>query len=174
MVVYLVGYMGCGKTSMAKRLARCLGAKFVDTDSMVEQVEGASVVDIFHYEGEEYFRGLERKMLERSASSDGDVVVSTGGGLPTWSDNMEFMNRTGRTIYLRRTAEQIASRLSPYGRQKRPKLRGLNDEELVCFMRDNMAEREPFYAQSQFVVDGDGRSDDELLRVITDWLSNGK
>lgn len=174
MVVFLIGYMGCGKTSMAKRLAKRLGMRFVDTDTMVEQIEGASIADIFRYEGEEHFRKVERTMLERSVADGGDVVVSTGGGLPTWSDNMEFMNRVGRTIYLRRDAEQIASRLSPYGRQKRPKLRGLNDEELVRFMRENMTERESFYAKSHLVIDGEGLSDNEILTTITEWICNGR
>lgn len=170
----MVGYMGCGKTSMSKRLAKRLGMRFVDTDTMVEQIEGATIADIFRYEGEEYFRKIERQMLERSVASGDDVVVSTGGGLPAWGDNMEYMNRSGKTIYLRRSAEQIASRLSPYGRQKRPKLRGLNDEELIRFMRENMAEREPFYAKSHLVVDGEGLSDNEILNTITDWIGNGR
>lgn len=174
MVLFMVGYMGCGKTSMSKRLAKRLGMRFVDTDTMVEQIEGATIADIFRYEGEEYFRKIERQMLERSVASGDDVVVSTGGGLPAWGDNMEYMNRSGKTIYLRRSAEQIASRLSPYGRQKRPKLRGLNDEELIRFMRENMAEREPFYAKSHLVVDGGGLSDNEILNTITDWIGNGR
>ena len=80
------------------------------------------------------FREIERTVLEETILREGRAVISTGGGLPTWSDNMECMNRAGLTVYLRRTPEQIARRLSPYGRQKRPRLRGLNDDELVAFM----------------------------------------
>ena len=79
---------------------------------------------------------------------------------------MERMNAIGQAVYLRRTAEQIASRLSPHGRQKRPKLRGLNDEELVAFMTTNMAEREPFYSQAKYCVDCVERSDAELIDYI--------
>ena len=79
---------------------------------------------------------------------------------------MSRMNDVGMTVYLRRTPQQIASRLSPHGRQKRPKLRGLNDEELVAFMTVNMAEREPFYSQARLCVDCADRSDDELIEFI--------
>lgn len=79
--------------------------------------------DIFHYAGEEYFRKAERGMLEQLIASGDDLVVSTGGGLPVWADNMARMNGAGLTVYIRRSAEQIAARLSPHGRWKRPKLR---------------------------------------------------
>ena len=79
---------------------------------------------------------------------------------------MARMNEVGECVYLRRTAEQIASRLSPHGRQKRPKLRGLNDEELVAFMTANMAEREPYYSQAKHCIDCASMSDEELIEKI--------
>lgn len=81
---------------------------------------------------------------------------------------MECMNRTGFTVYLRRTPEQIARRLSPYGRQKRPRLRGLNDEELVAFMTRDMAAREPFYAKAALTVECGAMTDDEIGNFILD------
>lgn len=82
MIVFLVGYMGCGKTTIGRRLARRLGYDFADTDDRIEKQEGADVCDIFHYAGEEYFRKAERGMLEQLIASGDDLVVSTGGGLP--------------------------------------------------------------------------------------------
>ena len=163
--LFLVGYMGCGKSTLGRKLARRLGVEYVDTDHEVEQAEGAAVYDIFQYAGEEYFRRAERAALERTIAA-GAAVVSTGGGLPTWSDNMARMNAVGCTVYLRRSAENIASRLSPFGRQKRPRLRGLNDEELVRFMREDMAHREAHYAAAQLVIDCDPLCDDEILDLI--------
>jgi shikimate kinase len=117
---------------------------------------------------------LERELIEEVAAAEDDVVVSTGGGVPAWRDNMERMNAIGQAVYLRRTAEQIASRLSPHGRQKRPKLRGLNDEELVAFMRSNMAEREPFYSKARYCIDCAAMSDEELIETILSIVkSNG-
>ena len=170
MKLFLVGYMGCGKSSLGKKLARAMGVRFVDTDAEVESREGATIADIFHYEGEEYFRKSERYILEELATSDEDMVVSTGGGLPLWRDNMELMNQVGTTLYLKRTAEQIASRLSPHGREKRPKLRGLNDEELVAFMRENMAQREPYYLKAALTIECTPLSDVELVTKIKEYI----
>lgn len=164
--LFLVGYMGCGKSTLGRKTARRLGVEFADTDALLEQREGASVADVYQLAGEEYFRRAERAVLDELIDSGRCLVVSTGGGLPTWSDNMARMNAAGTTVYLRRPAEQIARRLSPYGRQKRPRLRGLADDELVDFMRRDMADREPFYKQALLVVDCVGRTDAELVEWI--------
>ena len=164
-VLGIIGESGCGKSTLGRRLARRLGAEFADTDALIERREGASVADVFRYEGEERFREVEREVLEQTLAGTA-AVVSTGGGLPVWRDNMARMNAAGFTVYLRREAEQIARRLSPYGRQKRPRLRGLDDAELVEFMSRDMAVREPFYAQAQLIVDCGELSDDEVVETI--------
>lgn len=155
---------------MGKRLARRLGVKFIDTDKEVELSEGASVADIFHYGGEEYFRKSERMTVERVANDGLDMVVATGGGLPTWQDNMEWMTRSGVVIYLRRSPEQILSRLSAYGREKRPMFRGKSDEELLVFMRQQMAERERFYRMAHYEVDCTTMCDDDVVEMIVNKL----
>ncbi len=172
--LFLVGYMGCGKSTLGRKLAKATDFEFVDMDSEIERREGASVSDIFKFAGEEYFRKAERALIEDLAAAEGDMIISTGGGVPTWADNMEYMNRMGECIYLRRTAQQIASRLSPNGRQKRPKLRGLNDEELVAFMTQNMAEREPFYSKAKHVVDCVEHSDAEIINIILSYLKGNE
>lgn len=170
MIVFLIGYMGCGKTSLGKRLAQRIGCRFVDTDQLVERREGAAVCDIFHYEGEEYFRRRERETLEELIRTGEELVIATGGGAPVWRDNMELMNGAGTTVYVRRSAACIASRLSPYGRWKRPKLRGLSDRELIAFMTENLAEREPFYMRAHLLVDGDALSDERIVERIEEDL----
>lgn len=172
--VFLVGYMGCGKSTLGRKLARRLGVPFQDTDALVEAREGAAVADIFRYEGEERFRELEREAVCRATADGVACVVSTGGGLPTWKDNMELLNRTGRTVYLRRTAPDIARRLSPYGRRKRPRLAGLDDAELIEFMNSDMARREPFYAAARTVIDCEGLSDEELVNIVLREIGDGK
>ncbi len=169
--IFLVGYMGCGKSTLGRKLSRRLGWRMVDTDARIEQLEGASVSDIFRYEGEQHFRHMERCEIERLIAAEEPVVVSTGGGLPAWGDNMANMNEAGLTVYIRRSAESIASRLSPYGRQKRPKLRGLNDMELVDYMRRNMAERTPWYEKACLILDAEQCSDEELVAQIVEKLN---
>ena len=159
--VFLVGYMGCGKSTLARKLSRRTGVRAVDTD-------------VFRYEGEERFRELERSVVERVAASGEACIVATGGGLPTWSDNMEMLSKAGTTVYLRRSAERIAARLTPYGRAKRPKLQGLGDAELVEFMRRNIAEREPYYAQAALVLDCDTLSDEEAVERIIHYLEGNE
>lgn len=164
--IFLVGYMGCGKSTLGRRLSRRLGWRLVDTDKEVERIEGASVSDIFRYAGEEFFRQREREVIDMLCRCEEPLVVATGGGLPLWRDNMEQMVDRGFTVYIRRSAQNIASRLSPYGRQKRPKLRGLNDEELVAFMEQNMAERAPYYERAMLTLDGEAFEDDALVEQI--------
>lgn len=168
--LFLIGYMGCGKSTLGRKIARRLHWDFVDTDHEVEQQEGASTADIFHYEGEEHFREMERGVLDRLVAEGGCRVISTGGGLPVWRDNMERMNAEGITLYLKRSPEQIARRMSPYGRQKRPRLRGLSDEELIVFMREDMARREEFYRRAQITVTCDTCTDFDLINRIVGLL----
>jgi shikimate kinase len=170
MILFLVGYAGSGKSSLGKRLARRLGVRFVDTDREVEMQVGATIADIFHYEGEEYFRMAERKAVETLANEAVDMVIATGGGLPTWRDNMEWLVRSGMTVYLRRSPEQILSRLTEHGRNKRPMFRGKSDEELLMFMHEQMAVREKFYAKAHITVECTSMSDDDAVEYIVNRL----
>ena len=169
--IFLIGYMGCGKSSLGRKLAKVANMEFMDMDSIIEQREGASISDIFYYQGEEYFRNAERALIEELGTAEGDMVISTGGGSPAWKDNMECLNSLGTTIYLQRSPEQILSRLSAYGREKRPMFRGKSDEELLEFMRVHMAEREPYYNQAHIVIECDACSDDEAVEKIVDYIN---
>lgn len=169
MRVYLIGYMACGKSSLGRKLAGRLHYEFVDTDAVIEREEGAEINDIMKYEGEEYFRGREAEILRKVSESD-NVVISTGGGTPMWNDNMTFIKENGRSVYIRRPVGQIASRLTPYGKSKRPKLRHLSDEEVLSFMTRNLAEREPVYMLSDLVLDCTHLSDDDILRRIIGFV----
>ena len=159
MRLYLIGYMGTGKSTLGRKIAKRTELPFLDTDKMVEEAEGAEVADIITYAGEEYFRQAERRALEQTVEEE-NAIISTGGGLPVWGDNQAWIAEHGVSVYLKRTPEQIISRLSPHGRYKRPKLRGLNDEELLQVMCEGIAEREPIYEKADIVID---------CSVVSDW-----
>ncbi len=168
MLIFLVGYMGCGKSTIGRKLSKALGYPLYDTDAEIVNSENQSIGDLFDSRGETYFREREREVLIGIIAREKDAVISTGGGVPTWSDNMDLMNKAGLTVYLMRSAENIASRLSPHGREKRPKLRGLNDDELVAFMREGIEQRSQFYNKSGLIIDATHYSDDSLVeRVIS-------
>ncbi|MCH5331647.1 MAG: shikimate kinase [Alistipes sp.] len=172
MKLFLVGYMGSGKSSSGRKAARLAGVRFWDTDSEVERAEGAAIADIFRYAGEEYFRQSERSVLEGIVAREGSAIVSVGGGLPLWGDNMDYLKGAGTTVYLRMSAECIAGRMSLYGRERRPLLRGLKDEELRDFIARGIEEREPCYMRAHRVIDVDGMQSDDVARRITD-IFNG-
>ena len=171
MRLYLTGYMGTGKSTLGRKIAKRTELPFLDTDKMVEEAEGAEVADIITYAGEEYFREAERRALEKTAEVE-NAIISTGGGLPVWGDNQAWMAERGISVYLKRTPEQIISRLSPHGRYKRPKFRGLNDKELLQVMRDGLAEREPIYERADIVIDCSQTSDWEIVDRLCELVKN--
>ena len=158
--------MGTGKSTLGRKIAKRTELPFLDTDKMVEEAEGAEVADIITYAGEEYFREAERRALEQTAEFE-SAIISTGGGLPVWGDNQAWIAEQGMSVYLKRTPEQILSRLSPHGRQKRPKFRGKSDEELLQFMHEHLAEREPIYEKADMVIDCEEVSDEEIVEKLS-------
>ena len=166
MRLYLIGYMASGKSTIGRKIAKRTELPFFDTDKMVEEAEGAAVADIITYAGEEYFREAERRALEQTAEVE-NAIISTGGGLPVWGDNQAWIAEQGMSVYLKRTPEQILSRLSPHGRQKRPKFRGKSDEELLQFMHEHLAEREPIYEKADMVIDCEEVNDEEIVEKLS-------
>lgn len=165
MVIFLVGYMGCGKSTVGAVAARRLGFRFVDMDRELEREAGCSVSEIFARSGEEGFRAMEREFIERMSDNGGDCVVATGGGAPCFGDNMRRLNEAGVTVYFKMSPEKLASRLR-FGRAKRPLIRDLGDEELQSFIAENLERREPYYSQARLVIDCDGASDEYIADHI--------
>lgn len=149
--IALVGYMCVGKTTVGKALAKELGAFFYDLDWYIEHRYRRKIPEIFAEEGEEKFRDLERRMLHEVAEFE-DVVLSCGGGTPTFADNMEYLNNVAETFYLKASPETILAHLA-MARGNRPLLEGKTPEELDAYVRAQLEAREPFYAQAKHVVD---------------------
>ncbi len=171
MLVFLVGYMGCGKSTIARKLSTRIGWEWADTDHMIEDQMGMSVGEIFENMGEESFRAMERDVVLGLVERGDNLVISTGGGLPLWGNNMELMDRAGLTVYLCRSAQNIASRLSPAGRAKRPKIKDLSDDELVEYMSRNILERDLTYRQARMVIEATKLSDRSILNIIEERIN---
>jgi shikimate kinase len=164
MRIFLVGYMGCGKTTLGKSLAEELGFKYTDLDADFEERYKISITDFFSRYGESLFRQIEQKLLHKYLASD-DLVISTGGGTACHFDNMEFMLQHGITVYLLMNPEQLAARLSISGR-KRPMLHLKQGEELVNHISEHLAQREIFYSKSHIIYDGTNPSAGDLAEMI--------
>lgn len=152
--VFLIGYMGCGKTTLGEPLARLLGWRFVDLDHYIEAKCGMTAKEVFMTHGEAHFRKLEHEALEEVAVAGGDAIVACGGGTPLQPGNMELMNRVGITVWLRTSVNRITSRLVlPDQRSKRPLLNNMSDEEIKESVAKGLEARAPFYSKSQLQFD---------------------
>lgn len=151
--IFLIGYMGAGKTTLGRALAKELKIEFIDLDNYIEERLCKSISQIFAEKGEEGFRDIERRMLHEAGEFE-NLVISTGGGTPCFFDNIEYMNRQGATVFLDVPVERLFIRLS-IARKKRPLIMGKSDEELRCFIAEQLAKRLPHYskAKQRFTAD---------------------
>jgi len=164
MKIYLVGFMGCGKSTLGRKLSNLIKAPFYDLDAVVEKQTGMSVSEIFDTLGEPGFRDIESLYL-KGLTSETTSVISCGGGTPCYSDNMEFMNNTGLTIYIKIPAEIIASRLF-HSENKRPLLPYHSRDILNDHVTRMLELREKHYSKAQLIVEGINLSPDDLKQFI--------
>ncbi|MEJ7692353.1 shikimate kinase [Daejeonella sp.] len=150
MKVFLIGFMGSGKTTIGKKLANYLKFDFIDLDKFIEAKAGMSIADYFAAHGEEEFRKMEQEVLKNTHYPE-NVIIATGGGTPTYDDNMDWMNENGKVAYLSLSPKALASRLE-HSTTDRPLIRDLKGEALVDFITGKLKEREPFYNQSKCVI----------------------
>lgn len=164
--VFLMGFMGAGKTTLGKALAKDLGISFIDLDQYIERRYMKSVSQIFATRGEQGFREIESRMLREVGCFD-DVIVSCGGSTPLIGDNMEFMLRQGKTVYLKCDNDTLLRRLK-VARSQRPLIASKTDEELAAFIESETARREPGYLKAEFICPGDRlESRDQISDTIT-------
>lgn len=165
--IYLVGFMGSGKSTAGKRLARVLGYRFADLDKMIEEHYKTSIPLLFEQYDEEAFRLLEQKMLHSTQELTG-TVIATGGGTPAFSDNMDFLNRHGLTVYLEMPPKALAERLLK-AKKKRPLLKTVTPDELVSFIGKKLTVRESYYRQAHLTLRGVSVSITEMASAIRDY-----
>jgi shikimate kinase len=143
--------MGAGKTTVGKALSKELGIPFYDLDWYIESRMHKTVPQIFAEKGEEGFRKIEYNLLREVAEFE-NVIISCGGGTPCFYDNVDYMNKQGKTIYLKATPEVLYGHLK-MGKTVRPLLVGKSKEELLDFITEQLAKREPFYTKARYTLD---------------------
>ncbi|HMM11319.1 MAG TPA: shikimate kinase [Bacteroidales bacterium] len=164
MRVYLVGYMGAGKTTLSRRLSAQLGMEHADLDELFEARYKISIPDFFRKYDETLFRRLESHLLKETVLTD-HIVYSTGGGTACYYDNMEWMNRHGLTVYLQMDPQSIVHRLSN-AKKKRPLILSKTSDELLEFVREHLRARNIYYSQAKIIVKGESIDVDALAQQI--------
>ncbi|HAM97600.1 MAG TPA: shikimate kinase [Marinilabiliales bacterium] len=162
--IFLIGFMGCGKTTAGRLLAQLINYQFIDLDELIVQKKGMSVATLFENEGEENFRLLEKQVLAEVFEMR-QVVVATGGGAPCFFDNMEQMNKHGISVYIKLTPKALLSRLRN-AKEQRPLLKNKSETELLEFITQMLQKREPFYLKAMLNIEGIGLTASDILRVI--------
>lgn len=163
-ILYIIGFMGCGKSTIGKKLASLLGWSFVDLDTKIEEETGKTIPELFNQFGEEHFRKIEAGSLQSLITSK-NTVISTGGGTPCFGDNMDLMLETGLTIYLKLTPAQLKNRLSGAHRE-RPLIREIGDADLLGYIEGKLAEREGWYNRAEIIIDGFDINKADLLTLV--------
>ncbi|MBN2174797.1 MAG: AAA family ATPase [Bacteroidales bacterium] len=169
MLIYLVGYMGSGKTTVGKKLSALLNYGFVDLDELIEREYRITIPRIFEKYDEKTFRVIEQKSLQHTFSYT-DTLVSTGGGAPCFFDNMEQINRHGISIYLQLSTKSIYHRLIG-SKKKRPLLKEKSPEEIMQFIEKTLTFREPFYLKANLTVKGEDLKPSELYEILKPELN---
>jgi len=162
--VYLIGFMGSGKSTMGRWLADALQWTFLDLDHYIENKYHKTISKIFEESGEDGFREIEAKCLREVGDFD-KVIIGAGGGTPCFYDNMDVMNATGLTIYLKLEPNVLNDRLCA-SKSQRPLVANKNGDELLKFISDKLDEREPYYTKAKIIADGTVWSVEDFVNVV--------
>lgn len=164
--VILIGYMGCGKSTIGKRLSYAFRRPFLDTDKIIERKVNMTISKLFKEKGEACFRDMETDCIRELLKESGEYIIAAGGGLALREENRRLLKQLGKVVYLRAAPETIYERLKKDN--TRPLLQGDNPEEKI---RTMMAERAPVYEEAaDVIVDVDQKCFDEIINEIGEVL----
>lgn len=164
MRIFLIGFMGCGKSTLGRTLASQLDLTFVDLDSFLEEKYFRTIPQIFEQEGEESFRKKEQAVLAEVSNFD-DVIVATGGGAPCFFGNMEVMNNSGYCVFLDVDTESLVQRLMQ-AKIERPLIKGKSAVELQVFIDELLKKRRPFYEKAKYIIKGSNILPEKVIQLI--------
>lgn len=165
MKIFLIGFMGSGKTYWGRELSKKLGIPFFDLDEMIVAAKGKSINAIFAEEGEEQFRLVEMETLHLISESHESFVMATGGGAPCYYNNIEYMTRSGMAVWINCSIETLFRRLSQE-KERRPLIRDLGDDQLKSYILKKYADRRIYYEQATVIVDEENMSAEFLIQKL--------
>ena len=161
-LIFLIGFMGSGKSTLGKNLAETLNYDFIDSDLWIEKEQGISIDSIFSSKGEAFFRELELKFIQ-NLNQFNPTIIATGGGLPCFNGNIEKLKEIGMVIYLKVSPEIIFERIKFDDR--RPLLNKQDDHEKIDFIQNKLKERNVFYLQAHFTIDANHSIEIQLTEI---------
>jgi shikimate kinase len=165
MKIFLIGFMGSGKTHWGGQLSQKLNLPFFDMDEQIVNSEGKSINEIFEKFGEEYFRLKEKGILHAITETHVSFVMACGGGSPCYFNNIDYMNQAGTTIWLNTPLTILFQRLLKE-QDKRPLLKNLSDDQVMSFIIKKFSDRKIYYEQADVVVDDENISLDHFIEKI--------
>jgi shikimate kinase len=169
--IILLGYMGCGKSTIASRVSKITNIPFVDLDKNIEERTNLSINQIFEQRGEIYFRKLEREVLIDLLNTSGELIIGLGGGTPCYANNHELLKSENIvSIYLKASVDTLFERLSS-NKSKRPLIANKTDDELKEFIAQHLFERSFYYNHAKHKLIIDGKSKDETAQDIVGLLA---
>ncbi|MGA3012825.1 MAG: shikimate kinase [Bacteroidales bacterium] len=166
MRIYLLGYMASGKSKLGKEISDLTGFSFWDLDEVFEERYRIGIVDFFEKYGEEAFRQIERQLLAETEKLE-NTIIATGGGTPCSEENIEFIKSQGISIYIRMNTKELFSRLKNV-KKKRPMIKDVPMSSLENFIAEQLRERDPFYQQANYIIDGPFPDQDKLVGLISE------
>jgi shikimate kinase len=165
MKIYLIGFMGSGKTYWGKQLSNKLNIPFFDLDDQIAEDTGKGINQIFDENGEEYFRMREKEILHLLSESHASFVMACGGGTPCFFNNIDFLKKQGKVIWISCSTEIIYNRLIEE-KEKRPLIKKINNKELKSFITKKYSARKIYYRQANIVLDDEGLTIDKIFNSV--------
>lgn len=169
MIISLIGYMGSGKSHIAKLLSDRLGIKLIDLDKEISKKNKMTIAEMFQKKGEIFFRRQERALLEEIVATEDSCILSLGGGTPAYYNNMELINQNSESIFLRTSIKNLTERLLKQ-KHKRPLIANISDQDLPEFIAKHLFERNIFYNKAKYTVNTDDKTPEMVVEELCDLL----
>jgi shikimate kinase len=174
--IFLTGFMGSGKSTIGKKLAQSLGKKFIDSDDVIEKIQGKEIKDIFADKGEAWFRKCEEEAIERLTDISESCIISLGGGALISQNNLSLVLRNGYLTYIKSSPEEIWKRIRHSTR--RPLLRHENDawsrQDYIDRIEELLIQRDEGYQKADIIIERDGKEADEVVKILIEKIKSIK